>query len=207
MSDEPRSTRRRVMPPDPAPAPVFEPRRPISLQHMAVVDAWFAGGCLSRRAAMKEVGYDAGSPHTVFNRLEVDAYIRECMAKRQDYMAMSEADIIREYEKIAKASLGDLLEVQQDGSALLDLTSLTPDMRAAISEYQVEAYTETIYEGDEVRQVPVKKFRVKFHDKKAALDSLARIHGMNKDKVEVQTSAGLVEQIAAARKRLQQQET
>lgn len=217
MPAEPRATRRRVIPdendltlapaPEPAPAlPVLGLRpREISVSHMAIVDSWFANGCLSKRKALDAHGIK-GPPGMIFSRPEVADYIHYCLEKRQTYMAMTEADIIREYEKIAKASFGDILEVQEDGTAWVDMASLTPDMRAAISEYHVEAYTETRYDEGDAVQVPVKKFRVKFHDKKAALDSLARIHGMNKDRVEVAGASNLIDQVNAARKRLQQKE-
>lgn len=213
MTDEPRrATRRRAeplpepeLPPNTAPDPELTLRpRELKPEHMAVVDTWFVNGCLSKRQAALDHGYKNHSQ--LFTRPDVKAYIRECMAKRQEYMAMSEADIIRRLEQIASADFGDLLEVNPDGTAWIDMANLTPDLRAAISEYRVEAYTETDYGEDGPVSRPVKKFRVKLHDKKAALDSLARIHGMNKDKMEVATSQNLVDQIAAARKRLNQQE-
>lgn len=167
---------------------------------MAIIDTWFAGGCLSRRAAAKQHGY---STTTFFNLPAVKAYVAECFALRQAHQARSEAEIIREFEKIGFASMGDLLEIQPDGTAFVDMTALTPDMRAAISEYQVETYNETQVEDGEVTYVPVKKTRVKFHDKKAALEALARIHGMNKDKVELTGAENLISAVAKARARLQ----
>jgi hypothetical protein len=50
-------------------------------------------------------------------------------------------EVLREYRKLAFASLGDFLRVQPDGSVCFDLRVLTPD-QAAIQEYSVDEFTE-----------------------------------------------------------------
>jgi phage terminase small subunit len=174
----------------------------VSEQHRAVIDAYFANGCVSQRRALRECGYAettaVGNPHSVFQRDDVRAEIdrrHKLQSRRRD---ITEDNIKAEYAKVAFASLGDLLEVNEDGSAYLDMAKITEDQKAALAEYQVESYTDKEDGGEGVK---VKKSRIKFHSKLAALDSLARIMGMFKDKVEVSGTMSLVERIAKARER------
>lgn len=184
----------------------------LSPAHKAVLDAWFANGCTSKRRALLAVGYAeataGGNPHQVFGRPDVIAEIdrrRAAMASKTD---LTEAMIIAEYRKLAFASMGDLIEVNEDGSAYLDFNLLNSDQKAAMAEYTVETYEEGSAmeqtRDGETSQVmlTVKKSRVKFHSKLAALDSLSRIMGMFKDKIEVSGAANLVEKVAAARARI-----
>lgn len=224
--DEPAPVKRRGVPnwprpvrkPDPPPrmptplhGPLLTPgsavgieiEREVQPKHMAVIDAWFANGCQSKRAAGMALGLSGDVAHRIFNRPEVRAEVARRMATRATLVEATEERIIEEYSKIAFSNLGDLLEVNDDGSAWLDMAGLTPEQRAAIAEYTVETYQEKTPGADGgMVVVPVKKARVKFHDKKAALDALARIRGMFKDKVEVSGSLGLIERIQKARQRV-----
>lgn len=180
----------------------------VSQAHRAVIDAYFANGCVSQRRALHACGYSDKSPVvSVFGREDVRSEIdrrHKLQSRRRD---LTEDRIKEEYAKIAFSNLGDLLEVNEDGSAYLDLTKLTEDQKAAMAEYQVETYVEKTFEEGEdgekgtVIGTPVKKSRIKFHSKLAALDSLARIMGLFKDRVEVSHTQSLVERIAAARQR------
>lgn len=183
----------------------------VSEAHMAVIDAYFANGCLSQRRALLACGYSpaaASRPQIIFQRDDVADEIERRRKRREKRTDVTEEKIIAELAKLAFANVGDLLEVNEDGSAFMDFNKLTPDLKAALAEYQVETYDERapVVDGEaDVAgvAVTVKKARVKFASKQAALDSLARIKGMFKDKVEVSGSVGLVERIQEARKRLQ----
>lgn len=178
----------------------------LSPAHRAVVDAWFANGCVSKRRALMSVGYSektsTSTPQAVFGRQDVIEEIarrRSLHAKRKD---LTEQMIVDEYRKMAFSNLGDLLEVNEDGSAYMDFNLLTPDQKAAMAEFQVETYEEKQVGDGAVTMVPVKKSRVKFHSKIQALDSLSRIMGLFKDKVEVSGALSLVEKVQQARARL-----
>lgn len=198
-------------------------RKPtLTAGHRAIVDAWFANNCVSKRRALVTVGYSPNTAHDIFNREDVKDEIKRRQDQRRDRADVTEARITAELAKLAFTNMGDLLEVNEDGSAYLDLNSMTDAHRAALVEYQAETYTDKglgencneellplsgetgpgIETNDGYRTVRVLKSKIKFASKQAALDSLARILGMFKDKVEVSGVTSLVDRVAAARKRL-----
>ena len=177
--------------------------------HRSVVDEYFKNGCVSMRRALIAAGYAQNTavhtPHMIFGRDDVKAEIERRHAAHEKKAQVTEERIIAEMAKLAFTNMGDLLEVNEDGTAYMDFNKLTPDMKAAVAEFQVEQYEEKQASGEEdgsFVSVPVKKSRVKFASKQAALDSLARIKGMYRDKVEVSHVGSLVERIQAARKRV-----
>ena len=166
-----------------------------------LVDAWFENGCRSRREACRIAGYTMSQAGYVFQRQDVIIEIERRRNLLRRETEITEARVIAELGKIAFASLGDLLEIQEDGSAWIDMTAITEDQKAALAQYDVETYQEL---GDEEHPGHVvKKSKIKFHDKKAALDSLARIMGMNNDKLAVTVGLTLSDKVQQARQRLQ----
>lgn len=178
-----------------------KPMQAISERHLKLVNEYFANG-FNKREAMRACGFSErsipGYQHRLFNHPDV---LHEIDKRRQSMNRRSEITVDRieqEYAKLAFANLGDLLEIQDDGSAILDLAGMSPEQRAAIAEYSVDEYTDrSANEDGEV----VKKYKVKFHDKKGALDALAKIRGMFKEQVEVTGELSLVDRILAGRKR------
>jgi len=181
----------------------------LSEAHRAVVDAYFANGCVSQRRALIAAGYSEttakNQPQTVFQRDDVRAEIEKRRARHEKNFAVTEDRIIAELAALAFARMGDLVEVNEDGSAELDFNRLTPEMKAAMSEFSYETL-EQVSGGDEENEgktIRITKPKIKFGSKQAALDALVRIKGMNKDRVEVSGALSLVERIQAARQRLQ----
>lgn len=188
-------------------------RKPrLSPAHQKVVDAYFANGCVSRKRAMLAAGYSEKSPTVqVFGRADVQEEIDRRTEARHKRHAATEERVIAEMCKLAFVNLGDIVEVNEDGSAYLDMSAMSEEHKASLVEFQTETYEEKqIVEPEEGNEdggrrvifVPVKKSKVKFASKQAALDSLARILGMFKDKVEVSGVQSLTERIAEARKRI-----
>lgn len=177
----------------------------VSEAHRAVIDAYFANGCLSQRRALLACGYSpsaAAKPQVIFGRDDVADEIDRRRTRREKRVDVTEEKIIAELAKLAFANSGDLLEVEEDGTAWMDFNKLTPAMKAAIGEIKSEKFEMKGSEDDGTSKVNTKTF-VKFASKQAALESLARIKGMFKDKVEISGSMGLVDRIQEARKRLQ----
>lgn len=189
----------------------------LSEAHRAVVDAYFANGCVSQRRALIAAGYSEttakNQPQTVFQRDDVRAEIEKRRARHEKNFAVTEDRIIAELAALAFARMGDLVEVNEDGSAELDFNRLTPEMKAAMSEFsyetleQVQDEVEADADGEispKPRTIRITKPKIKFGSKQAALDALVRIKGMNKaDRIEVSGALSLVERIQAARQRLQ----
>ena len=174
--------------------------------HRRVLDAWFADGCRSKRAAVRAAGLDDRHVTRIFGHPDVKREIdmrRDRIARKWE--EVTEERIIEEYRRIAFSNLGDLLEIQEDGSAWLDMSGITEDQKSALAEYHVETYQ--VPGAEDETGYTVKKSRIKFHDKKAALDSLARIRGMFKDKLEVSVGLSLTDKVQQARQRLQESKT
>lgn len=158
----------------------------------------------SKNQSMIKAGYSpstAKMPWQVFDLPQVAAYLE----KRRESMKMAgnrlEDRIKEEFAKIAFFNLGDVILVTDDGELVYDFSEVTMDQMAAIGEVTVETYKEG--KGKDAQDV--KRIKVKPHDKKAALDSLARICGMFKDNIN-HTSNGqsLEERLQAGRQRLGQ---
>ena len=177
--------------------------RPATLtpKEMRVIDEYFLNGFV-KTDALASQGY--GTPHTntyeFFNRPLVKAEIakRENAARRK--FEVSQDTIIQELAAIGFARLSTLLDIQPDGSAVINLLQMTEAERAAIAEFTVEEYQDG--KGDDARDV--KKIKVKLHDKNGALDKLARHLGLYKDKVEVGGDADIVALLLAGRTRAAQ---
>ncbi len=191
--------------------PALSAHKPaLSDLHRAVVDAFFDNGCVSRRRAMEAAGYSPASARNnttgVFGREDVVKEIQRRRNMAQGRRGVTEDWIIEQFRKLASASMGDLLDVNEDGSAYLDLNAMTDDHRAALMEFTseeaIEKGTTEGEDGPELSLTRVRKSRAKFASKQAALDSLARILGMFKDKLEVGGVVSIADKFAAARKRI-----
>jgi hypothetical protein len=193
--------------PEPLPEAAGDTQAIIGLSetHAAVIDAWFANGCRSKRAACRTAGMHGNSAPDVFARPAVLAEIKRRRERIAEKLEITEDWIKQELGHIATARLGDLLEIQEDGSAWIDLSSMTDGQKAALAEYHVETYQVPGAEDEE--GYTVKKSRIKLHDKKGALDSLARIMGMNNDKLAVTVGLTLAEKVQQSRLRLRQETT
>lgn len=176
----------------------------ISPQQLLAVDHYFACG-FNKREALLRAGYSEktaeGNPHSVFNHPFVVAEVERRQKELAKKNNVTAERIVQEFAKIGFSNLGDLVEVNPDGSAYLDMRKITPEQRAALSEFTVDEYEEGRGEG----AVAVKKFKIKFHDKKGALDSLARHLGMFNDKVEVSGELSIVERLQRGRDRVRLQ--
>lgn len=105
-------------------------------------------------------------------------HVMEAVMRRRDELSrryhVTQEKIVAEYAKLAFANTLDYIEVTKDGYAVVDLSQLTRDQAAAISELTVDEYLDG--RGEDAREV--KKVKFKLADKKGALDSLAKHLGM-----------------------------
>lgn len=175
--------------------------RGLKQAHWLCVEYYMQG--YSKADAMRKAGYSENMAtkraFRVFDRLDVQRSIEErrwAMRSRKHRLADRIQD---ELSKLAFFNIGNVLEVTDDGDLIFNFADATMDDLAAIGEVTVETYKEG--KGPEAKDV--KRFKVKPHDKKAALDSLARIMGMFQDNMNV-TSDGqsLEERLQRGRERL-----
>ena len=170
---------------------------PLSPRHRIVVDAYFSNGFKEPEAVLA-AGYDSASAPTIFKHPAIVAEIERRM-NIVTARSTSTAELVTEQlYNIANGgnTLAKFKKVQHDGTIMHDFTGATEAELALITTLDVETYMDG--KGEDAREV--KKFKVSYTEPKGALDSLARIHGLFKDKVEVQHS--VTERLMAGRDRV-----
>lgn len=131
-------------------------------------------------------------------KLHIQARVAELQAARGQRLEVTQDQVLREFAKLAFANMQDFITVQPDGTAYVDLSKLTREQAAALQEVVVDEYTDG--RGKTAREV--KRIRIKLADKKSALDSVAKHLGMFVERLQVDLTAGALEQaIARGRKR------
>lgn len=105
----------------------------------------------------------------------VVAAIAERMREVAERSMMTAEQVIAEVVKIAKSNMNDYGAVDDDGFFIPDLTNVSREQMAAVSEVRVEQYTEG--RGKDAKQV--KRFTFKLHDKLNALEKMMKYYGLN----------------------------
>lgn len=130
-------------------------------------------------------GYSARTAQRIGSENLSKPVIAEAIAKarneRSERTKITADDVVEELARIGFANMGDF--VQPDGRPKLE--ALSSCQWAAVSEITSETYMEG--KGEDAR--PVKRVRIKLHDKLAALDKLARHLGMYNGKLTVRGDA------------------
>ena len=117
--------------------------------------------CKSENAAAVEASH-------ILRKPKVAAELERRLQQLQERAELDTDEIIREMKKLAFANQQDYAGFGPDGVKLKDSDDLTRDQMAAIVEVR------------EARSGRHKTFQLKLHDKKGALDSLARWAGIEK---------------------------
>lgn len=125
----------------------------------------------------------------------VAAKIQAAMDERGERVQVTADNVLAEIAKLAFANIGDYVTVQEDGTAYVDLSTLTPAQAAAIAEIQVDEYVEG--KGEDTRNV--KRVKIKLLDKGVNLERLGRHLKLFTDKVEVSGLEQLADRIRQAR--------
>jgi phage terminase small subunit len=139
---------------------------------------------LNATQAAVRAGYGPAAAEKASFRLlrlpEVRRRVQEAEEARRERNAITADRIRAELARVAFANLADLIRIQPDGAAVIDLTDATRQQLAALGEITVDEYTEG--RGDAAREV--KRVKVKLHDKLGALDKLAKIERLYVERVE-----------------------
>jgi phage terminase small subunit len=132
------------------------------------------------------------------------AHVREAVerleADLQARLKIEAEQVLDELRKVATFSLADVLVIQDDGTARLDLTEADAAHLAALSEVQIEERTVKGKEGapDEV----VRTIKIKAHSKLDALEKLGKNLRLFTDKLEMSGGLDIGAQLSAARRRV-----
>lgn len=144
---------------------------------------------LNATAAYKRAGYvaEGNSAEVNASRLlsnaKVSEYIAERMRAREQRTEITQDRVLQEYAKIAFL---DPRRFYDENGALIPVQKLPADVAAALSAMEVVVERNGTNEDGSPAFADVKK--IKFSDKKGALDSVARHLGMFIDRSEVKVT-------------------
>ena len=129
---------------------------------------------LNATQAAIRAGYSAktaySTGHENLRKPEIATAVTEAQAGRAKRLEVTADRVIEEFAKLAFANIADYVAAGPDGLTHADLANMSPEQTAAIAE---------------MSQTQKGAVRIKLHDKKAALDSLAKHLGLFTDKLEV----------------------
>lgn len=187
-----------------------EPEPPLWLAH------WWTGEQVTFAAEYLRTGNAARAYRLAYNEQSNQAsfrgrtllakpwmrdYIEECRALMRERLRVTEDTIIEEIAKLAFANITDFIVIQQDGTAQTDLSGLTREQLAALSEVTIDTYMDG--KGEDAR--PVKSVKFKLAPKLAALELLGKRHKLWTDVVENSTVADIADELRQARRARQQE--
>lgn len=130
-------------------------------------------------------GTKDSSIHVNASKLLADAKVKQRVAELQAAVAkrheITKDKVIRELALLGFSNMMDYMRVTEDGSACVDLSTMTRDQAAAIGELTSEVYMDGV--GEDAKTVKRTKF--KLVDKRAPLVDLGKHLGIFVDRKEV----------------------
>lgn len=163
----------------------------LSLQRRIAVNAHLSG--MTKNDAMLEAGYSSSTnPMSVFSREDVKAQIELHQDEMADKYEVSREWVLEQLQRIATSGsvLAKFKKILPDGQLDWDFKGATPEELALIDELTVKANAKGQYD-----------MKIGVPSRQSALDSICRIMGYNKDKLDLTGSLSLVERLQRGRKR------
>lgn len=152
---------------------------------------------LNATEAAKRAGYSERTAYSQGQRLlknaEVQTAIGKAQTVREKRTGITADRVLNELALLGFSNMQDYMTVQPDGTAYVDLSSLTRDQAAAIQEITVDEYADG--RGDHARAI--KKVKVKLADKRASLVDIGRHLGMFTERHELDLSDSIKQAIGA----------
>lgn len=149
---------------------------PLTPKQAAFVDEYLID--LNATAAAKRAGYSSKTAYRTgadnLRKPQIEAAIHEAMQERGERTGITADRVLEELAKLAFANLLNYFSLTSDGEPYIDLTRVTPEQAAALTEITVEDFTDG--RGEDARNV--RKVKIKMADKKASLELLARHLGL-----------------------------
>lgn len=198
---------------------IYERDVATKIKYEAIARAYVAGGCSNRglREVCDEVGYQLRAPHDLIRNGYFQSLVRQILTEQFEQLELSPRRVLEETAAIAFGKISDVYDEHGD---LIEPYLLPAHVAAMISSLEIETRTvvdkrrtastktneEHLAEGvdtdEELTRITTKKY--KFHDKNAALNTLARhfkIVGGVDEGVNA-LAAALAERLKSARTRL-----
>ena len=139
--------------------------------------------------------FDFGN--AILQRPHVAEWVKERKRIRLDRLNVTPERIEQELAKIAFATIGATIEIQEDGTAYTDLSMADEHDLAAIKSIK----TKRVEKQNDNGTVDVLEVEVTMHDKLAALGQLARIRKMVGADAEIVANVDIASAIREARQR------
>ena len=169
--------------------------RKLAFKHRIALNAFLSG--MTQKDAMVEADFSTKTPPSqVFGRDDVKHEIarrREEVAEKYD---ISQEWLVERLAKIADSNLAlaRYKKVDFEGRLYWDFTGATQEELALIDELTVSI------------KMGVHTMKIGTPSRQAAIDSLARILGFNKDKLKLSGEVSLVERLQRGRDRVRDEE-
>ena len=112
---------------------------------------------------------------------DIQERIQKQVEERIKNTELTAERVLAEIQKLAFSNMLDYVTVQVDGSAYVNLSGLTRDQAAAITEIQTDEYVKA-GGGDDVKDV--RRVKIKLVDKKGSLEQLGRYFKLFVDRRE-----------------------
>ncbi len=126
---------------------------------------------LMRAVSAEEMDASRGMLHMPMVRAAITERINEIASASE----LTEHRVVKELMGMAFASIGDYMEIGEDGQPYFDLARCTPEQLAAIKQIEVEE------SGDGLSRPKKRKFKFVLHDKIASIRMLGEIMQLIKD--------------------------
>lgn len=145
--------------------------------------------------AARRAGYSPNGVTVTASQLlarpNIKVAVQQLLQERAERTQITADRVIYELSRMAFANMAEYIQTQPDGTAYIDLSTLTSEQAAAIQEVTTEHYVEGV--GEDARVV--KRVKLKLHPKTPALKLLGQHLGILIDKVhhsgEVNVNVGL----------------
>jgi phage terminase small subunit len=157
------------------------PERPLNPKQKTFVAEYLID--LNATQAARRAGYRPRRAQKTGSRLlqrrDVRAAIAEAQAQRLAKLDMDAEAVLTELAKIARASVLDYMRVGEDGEPIIDLSRLNQDNAAAIANVTIDRFKG----ADGADKSQIRRVKISFHNKVAALHELARHFGLAREYV------------------------
>ena len=130
-------------------------------------------------------------------KVDIQAEIQKMMDKRADKVEITADKVLTEISKMAFANMMDYMTITEEGEAFVDLSKLTREQAAALSEVTVDSYFDTsLAEGDDEKGKTVKKIKIKLSDKKGNLELLGKHLKLFIDQKETKITGEIIHKVS-----------
>ena len=137
---------------------------------------------LNATQAAIRAGYSQRTARTTGSRLLRNPAVAHAVAQRQarisNHLFVTAERVVLEYARLAFADMRDYMRFAENGDVLLDWSAMPEDATKAILEVTQDIYNE----GRGSAQREVKRTKFKLHDKRGALDALAKHLGLFRER-------------------------